>query len=165
LDLSKVEAGRIVLEPQDIDVPRLIEEVATTVRPLAESHGNELLVTSPPAVIVSDPTRLRQVLFNLVANAARFTENGKITLDAECTATEAVFVVRDSGIGMSAEDLERVFEPFVQADGTSTRKVGGTGLGLAIARQLTELMGGSLTATSTPGSGSEFRVCIPVEQA
>jgi len=165
LDLSKVEAGRTVLQTEPIDIPTLIEDVATTVQPLAASHGNELAVKSQPGTLVSDPTRLKQVLFNLVANAARFTKDGRVALEAECHASEVVFRVRDNGIGMTPEDLSKVFEPFVQADGTSTRRFGGTGLGLAIARQFTELMGGSLTATSTPGEGSEFLVHIPVAPA
>jgi signal transduction histidine kinase len=107
---------------------------------------------------------LKQVLFNLVANAARFTENGRIELIAERDDDGVTFRVRDTGIGMSEQELGRVFEPFVQADGTTTRRFGGTGLGLAIAREFTELMGGSLEAESKPGVGSEFRVRVPVRQ-
>jgi PAS domain S-box-containing protein len=161
LDLSKVEAGRMTLHPETIDVAALVEDVATTVRPLAQSHGNKLAVRSDACTIEADPTRLKQVLFNLLANAARFTEDGEVAIDAKRDAKGVLFRVRDTGIGMTEEQLQTIFEPFVQADATSTRRYGGTGLGLAIARQFTELMGGSLTARSEPGAGSEFRIRFP----
>ncbi|MHC4451381.1 MAG: ATP-binding protein [Planctomycetota bacterium] len=165
LDLSKVEAGRIALNPENVDVPSLVEDVATTVRPLAERKGNTLAIRCDRGSLEADPTRLKQVLFNLVANAARFTENGKIVLEADCEPDAVTFRVRDTGIGMSTEELARVFEPFVQADATTTRKFGGTGLGLAIAREFTQLMGGSLEAQSEPGEGSEFRLRVPARQS
>jgi signal transduction histidine kinase len=165
LDLSKVEAGRIALHPESVDVPSLVEDVATTVRPLAEEKGNTLSIRCDRGSLEADPTRLKQVLFNLVANAARFTENGRIVLEADCEPDAVTFRVKDTGIGMSDEELARVFEPFVQADATTTRRFGGTGLGLAIAREFTQLMGGSLEADSEPGSGSEFRLRVPAKQS
>ena len=164
LDLSKVEAGRVVLQPEEVDIPALIDDVVATVRPMAESRGNVVEVRCTANTLVSDPTRLRQVLFNLMANAARFTENGRIGIEASEDGDSVEFRVRDTGIGMSQDELERVFEPFVQADGTTTRRFGGTGLGLAIARQFAELMGGSIEATSQPESGSEFCMRVPKSQ-
>ena len=161
LDLAKVEAGRILLHPEQVDVRALIDDVVATVLPLAESRGNVLEVSCTATSLFADPTRLKQVLFNLVANAARFTENGTIELEARHDGDHVEFRVRDTGIGMSREDLECVFEPFVQADGTSTRRFGGTGLGLAIARQFAERMDGTITVTSEPGAGSEFRMRVP----
>jgi len=163
LDLSKVEAGRLVLHPESVEVSRIVEDVVSTVRPLAEERGNTLSCRCEEATLEADPTRLKQVLFNLVANAARFTKNGRIVLEAIRDGDAVTFSVRDTGIGMTEEQLGRVFEPFVQADNTTTRRFGGTGLGLAIAREFTELMGGSLEAESVPGSGSEFRVRVPVK--
>jgi len=139
-----------------------MEDIASTVRPLAQERGNALTIDCDDVAIETDPTRLKQVLVNLVANAARFTKNGRIFIDARRDGDAVVFRVRDTGIGMTAEELGRVFDPFVQADGTTTRKFGGTGLGLAIAREFTELMGGSLAAESEPGTGSEFRVRVPL---
>jgi len=161
LDLSKVEAGRILLHPEQVDVRALIDDVVATVLPLAESRGNVLEVSCTATSLFADPTRLKQVLFNLMANAARFTENGTIEMEARDDGDDVEFRVRDTGIGMSREDLACVFEPFVQADGTSTRRFGGTGLGLAIARQFAERMDGSITVTSEPGAGSDFRMRVP----
>ncbi len=164
LDLSKVEAGRIELRIERIAIRDLIEEVVATVRRMAASRGNEILLSCAPGLALqADPMRLRQVLLNLLANAARFTEKGRIEVIVEQSEPggDTLFRVRDTGIGMSADELRKVFEPFVQADASTTRKYGGTGLGLAICKQFTALMGGTLEATSEPGRGSEFVVRLP----
>ena len=153
----------MVRHPETSDLVKLVDEVATTVRPLAQSHGNELVIRCGAGTVECDPTRLKQVLFNLLANAARFTEDGTITIQAECDANAMHFRVSDTGIGMTEEQLRTIFEPFVQAAGPSARRIGGTGLGLAIARQFAELMGGSLSVTSEPGRGSEFRMQVPLK--
>jgi signal transduction histidine kinase len=153
------------MEPERVEVSRIVEDVAATVRPLAEQKGNTLTTRFEEATLETDPTRLKQVLVNLVANAARFTQDGRIELEAAREGNAVVFRVRDTGIGMTDEQLGRVFEPFVQADNTTTRRFGGTGLGLAIAREFTELMGGSLEAESVPGTGSEFRLRVPVKRS
>jgi PAS domain S-box-containing protein len=161
LDLSKVEAGRMELRPETLDLVALMDGVAMTVRPLAESRGNKVEVRGLEGSVNADPTRLRQILLNLAANAARFTENGTIILEAERDGDCVVFRVRDTGIGMTEDQLARVFAPFEQADASVAAKHGGTGLGLAIAREFTELMGGDLQVESEPGAGSEFRVRVP----
>ncbi len=164
LDLSKVEAGRIDLRVEQVAIREVVEEVAATVRGLAAARGNEIVLSCAPSLALhTDPTRLRQVLLNLVANAARFTENGRLEIEVEQEAAggETRFRVRDTGIGISREDLGRIFEPFAQGDSSTTRKYGGTGLGLAICKQFTELMGGTLEATSELGKGSEFVVRLP----
>jgi PAS domain S-box-containing protein len=168
LDLSKIEAGRIELHMERVPVEDLIEDVATTVRPLVTEKQNVFRVHCAPdlGTVEVDVTRLRQVLFNLLSNAAKFTESGEIALEAvadEATA-DVLFQVHDTGIGMSKEQLARVFEPFSQADTSTTRRYGGTGLGLAISKQFTELMGGRLAVESDTGKGSLFTVRLPRDQ-
>ena len=167
LDLSKVEAGRIELQLEDIDVSELVEELATTARPLADQNGNGLNVHCPDdlGTMRSDPTRVRQVVFNLLSNACKFTEGGEIHLT---TARKTVrgkdwiqFVVADTGIGMTPEQTSRVFEEFAQADSSTTRKYGGTGLGLAISRRICRRMGGDIELASEPGAGSTFTARLP----
>jgi signal transduction histidine kinase/CheY-like chemotaxis protein len=163
LDFSKIEAGKLDLEPVDF---RLRDGVADTLRPLAlraHAKGLELAYHVRPDVpddLVGDPGRLRQVLVNLVGNAVKFTANGEVAVTVEAEAAdddvELHFAVRDTGIGIPADKLERVFEPFVQADGSTTRTYGGTGLGLSISARLVELMRGRLWAESAVGRGSTF---------
>lgn len=178
LDLSKIEADRMTVERVDTRVGGVLEEVTSLLRPRAIGKGIELRVRVSGAVpdrIMTDPTRLRQILMNLVGNAVKFTDAGwvEVTCRAEQATDEGgaerswlVVEVNDTGAGMSAEQTARLFQPFAQADSTVTRRHGGTGLGLAICRRLSELMGGEVRLVSTAeGAGSRFRVRLPLEPA
>lgn len=169
LDLSKIEADRIDLNPEILSVDELLADVRANVDPLITKNRNELRITrlSKLGDVFLDRMRIHQVVLNLLSNAAKFTRRGTIEIIAD-RLTDAdhdwlIIKVRDSGIGMTEEQLERVFEPFAQADASTTREFGGTGLGLSISRQICELMGGSLTATSEKDEGSVFTLRIPVE--
>jgi signal transduction histidine kinase/CheY-like chemotaxis protein/ligand-binding sensor domain-containing protein len=175
LDFSKIEAGHIVLDPQQFD---LREALGTTMKNLAlraHQKGLELLCNVSPDVpdrIVGDAHRLGQIIVNLVGNAIKFTERGEVELrvaldDASTSNGNAriTFAVRDTGIGISADQQAQVFEPFKQADGSTTRKYGGTGLGLSISTRLVQAMGGHLALTSEPGVGSTFSFTVPVSVA
>ncbi len=171
LDLAKIEAGRIVVEQIDFDLTALLVALADAFRELASARGNVLTtdLRIPAKLAVNgDPTRLRQVLSNLLSNAIKFTEHGTLTLAAERMLTPAGdariwlrFVVRDSGIGIAREALARLFQPFVQADESTTRRFGGSGLGLVICRHLVGLLGGSIAVDSRLGEGSAFTVELP----
>jgi CheY-like chemotaxis protein/nitrogen-specific signal transduction histidine kinase len=168
LDLSKIEAGKLELVPETFDLGAAVAEVATTVEPLMVRNGNRLVVSAPGdlGVMHADLTRVRQVLFNLLSNAAKFTEQGTITLVAERGPDAAgrdwvTIRVSDTGIGMTPEQRERLFQPFSQAEASTSRKYGGTGLGLAITRRFCQLMGGEVTLESEPGRGSVFTVRLP----
>ncbi|HLB54126.1 MAG TPA: GAF domain-containing protein, partial [Gemmatimonadales bacterium] len=165
LDLSKIEAGKLELSIEAFDLRAAIEDVATTIQPLVDKNDNRLLLDTPEPLgtIRSDLTRVRQVLLNLLSNACKFTERGTITLGVERRDGQVIFRVRDSGIGMTPEQLGRVFEAFAQAEASTSRKYGGTGLGLAITRRFCELLGGDVTAASEPGRGSTFTVRLPVD--
>ena len=178
LDLSKIEAGRMELHLETFDVSNLIEGIALTVRPLIEKNGNSLTIhqTNNVSTIYTDPLRLKQVLFNLLSNAAKFTEQGHISLDiAQQTISSArevtglngntrciTFAVTDNGIGMTPAQIETVFDAFTQADASPTRKYEGTGLGLAISRRLCQMMGGDISLQSEAGQGSTFTVWLPL---
>ncbi len=165
LDFSKVEAGRLELEELDFDLRESVENVCDILAQRAHDKGLELVTVVDervPDALIGDSGRLRQVLMNLVGNAVKFTESGEVSVRVDLVeeSAEAAFLkfeVRDTGIGIPAEALPRLFHAFVQADGSTTRKYGGTGLGLAISRQIVGLMGGEIGATSTPGAGSVFR--------
>jgi len=172
LDVSRIEAGKFELQPTHFDLYALIKECADMVRHEAERKGLELDIHIDPRVpymVHADEVRLRQVLVNLTTNAVKFTEHGRVNIDATCIDAQEpeqatiCFTVTDTGIGMSQEEQERAFELFAQADGTITRRFGGTGLGAAIARQLTELLGGTIEVESEPGVGSTFRVTLPLQ--
>jgi signal transduction histidine kinase len=161
LDLSKIEAGSMETECISYCPSTLVREVVDTTRPLVESGGNTLAVSAsglPSAM--GDPTRLRQCLFNLISNAAKFTQDGVISVDASVVGSKLCFAVKDTGIGMTEEQMAKIFEPFVQADESTTRKFGGTGLGLAITRKLARIMGGDADVTSKLGLGSTFTLSI-----
>ncbi|MBI1916690.1 MAG: response regulator [Planctomycetes bacterium] len=167
LDMSKIEAGRIDLYPERFDVPAMVADVATTIRPVVEKNGNALVVDCDAALgaMHSDLTRVRQCLFNLLSNAGKFTDKGTVALRVTCEERDGQewlrFSVRDSGIGMTPAQLTKLFKPFTQADASTTRQYGGTGLGLAISRRLSEMMGGTIEVTSEPGSGSTFTLHLP----
>jgi PAS domain S-box-containing protein len=164
LDFSKIEAGRVDLEATSIDVSRLVADAADLVSTRASQKGLELATTvdsAIPAGLVGDPTRLRQVLLNLLSNAVKFTAAGTVRIAvalAEQTATDVLlrFAITDSGIGIAADTQAHLFQPFTQADSSTTRRYGGTGLGLAISKQLAELMNGQIGVESVLGEGSTF---------
>ena len=164
LDLSKIEAGKMELFIETFVVDEMLEGVASTVAPLVEKNSNSFEIRTPEGLgeMTADVTRIRQVLLNLLSNASKFTENGTISLEVDTPPDGTiVFAVRDTGIGMTAEQLERIFEAFAQAEASTTSKFGGTGLGLAISREFCRMMGGDIEVTSDPGEGSVFTVRLP----
>ena len=170
LDLSKIEAGKMTLYVEPFDVRELVDGVVATVGSLLERNSNRLELECPADVgaMQSDVTKVRQCLLNLLSNASKFTENGLITLRVTAVASEGSdepdwlrFTVSDTGIGMTVEQMDRLFQSFSQADSSTTRKYGGTGLGLAISRRFARLMGGDITVESEPGVGSTFTLTLP----
>jgi signal transduction histidine kinase/ligand-binding sensor domain-containing protein len=164
LDLSKIEAGHLRLDFQQIAVPPFLHDLDATIRPLAEKNGNrfELDLHRVPDHICSDPTRLRQILVNLLSNSAKFTREGTILLRARGEGEQLLLTVQDSGIGMTEEQQTRVFQEFVQADDSTTRKFGGTGLGLTLVKKFTDLLGGELALQSMPDQGTTFTLKFPL---
>lgn len=169
LDISKIEAGKMELHPEHFEIDSLIDEITSTVRPLVQANNNQLIVECDDNLgkLHTDKKRLRQALFNLLSNAAKFTDNGTVTLrvqrDLHNNESWAVFSVTDTGIGMPESSLKNLFEPFVQADDTTDSQLGGTGLGLAISRRFCELLGGTIDVNSQPGHGSEFIMRLPAQ--
>jgi signal transduction histidine kinase/HAMP domain-containing protein/CheY-like chemotaxis protein len=173
LDLAKVEAGHLQLEQTTASVADLVGYVDALCRPLTAEKGLHFAVDvdpSVPATIYTDVQRLQQILHNLLSNAVKFTHEGTVRLSISVSNTSAsdgstpriAFAVEDTGIGIPADKLDVIFEAFQQADGTTSRKYGGTGLGLSISRDLTQLLGGELQVTSTPGRGTTFVLCVPM---
>lgn len=171
LDLSKIEAGKMELHPESFDILHLVDEISSTVAPLLEGHCNKLTVDSTltSGEMETDLVKVRQILLNLVDNACKFTHEGEIivSLADEMRGAERwlTFKVRDSGVGMTQEQLSRIFQAFMQADSSTTRRYGGTGLGLAICKEYCRMMGGSLHVESEPGRGSLFTVHLPAKLA
>jgi signal transduction histidine kinase/DNA-binding response OmpR family regulator len=167
LDLSKIEAGKMELHLEDFEIGRMIQDVVATVQPLVTKNDNVLEVQCPEGVgsMRADLTKVRQSLFNLLSNALKFTQKGTVLLAAsrhpEDGADWITFRVRDSGIGMTREQLAKMFQPFTQADSSTTKKYGGTGLGLSITKRFCEMMGGDVAVDSEPGQGTEFRLRLP----
>jgi signal transduction histidine kinase len=166
LDLSKIEAGKLELSPEPVSLAPLIDEVIGTARQLAEQNKNRLVVEAQDdlGTLTVDPMRLRQILLNLLSNACKFTKQGDVTLRARKVADGRHWVelaVADTGIGMTAEQLAKLFQEFSQAEASTAKHYGGTGLGLAIARKLARMMGGDVTVASEPGKGSVFTVRLP----
>ncbi len=163
LDMSKIEAGRLRLELQQIELRPFLQDLDATIRPLVQKNGNrfELEVLNVPARVHSDPTRLRQILVNLLSNSAKFTKGGLVLLKAWSEGDHLLVMVQDDGIGMSQAQQAKVFEEFVQADESTTRKYGGTGLGLTLVKKFTDLLGGSLALHSEPGKGTTFILKLP----
>jgi signal transduction histidine kinase len=204
LDLSKIEAGKMTVFVEEFDVAKLVRDVEATVQPLVAKKQNRLVVECPADIgpMRADQTKVRQVLFNLISNAAKFTEKGVITLSvtpsegrvarrpdvpqfegrdkpgtrvtrpsggggggsgARITRPSGIlFTISDTGIGMTPEQLARLFQAFTQADASTSKKYGGTGLGLALSRKFCQMMGGDITVTSEHGRGSTFTVRLPV---
>jgi signal transduction histidine kinase len=169
LDLSKIEAGKMTLFVEEFDVAKLVREVEATVQPLVAKNANRLEVDCPADLgpMRADQTKVRQTLFNLLSNASKFTEKGTIRLEGRRTSDpyRIVFRVTDTGIGMTPEQLSRLFQAFSQADASTSKKYGGTGLGLAISRKFCQMMGGDLTVESELGKGSTFTVTLPITAA
>ncbi|MDO8351520.1 MAG: response regulator [Gallionella sp.] len=167
LDLSKIEAGKIELYAENIDLTAMTQQLASTIQPLVTRNGNTLQMHLPDDLgcAFTDQTKLRQVLLNLLSNACKFTERGVVTMTAARETVTGVdwliFAVTDSGIGMTTEQMGRLFQAFSQADTSTTRKYGGTGLGLMISRHFCQMLGGDITVTSLPGQGSAFTVRLP----
>ncbi len=169
LDFSKIEAGRLVLERIELSTVELIEGAAETLAPQAAAKGVKLVAyvaAGVPERVMGDPLRLQQILFNLLGNALKFTERGAVQLTLErADETSLCIKVADTGIGLTEEQRDRLFQPFVQADSTTTRRFGGSGLGLSIVRRLAEAMGGGVAVDSAPGVGSTFTVTLQLEPA
>ena len=167
LDLSKVEAGKIELHLESFPLAPLVEDVLKTIQPIAEKNGNELSANCPGDIgtIRADQTRVRQALLNLVSNANKFTEHGKVTMRVQRIAENGgdwiTMEVSDTGIGLTPEQMGKLFQDFVQAEASTARKYGGTGLGLAISRRICQMMGGDITVKSEVGRGSTFTIRLP----
>jgi signal transduction histidine kinase len=167
LDLSKIEAGRMELNLDTFALPPLIDEVVKTIEPLAAKSGNQVVVHCDVAIgmIHADQMRLRQTLLNLMSNANKFTEKGAITIAArqgqENGRDSITLAVADTGIGMTPEQMGKLFQEFSQASSKTASKYGGTGLGLAISKRFCQMMGGDITVESEPGKGSVFTVRLP----
>lgn len=163
LDFSKIEAGKMQLFLETVDLGELAHEVGMMVRPLIEKNGNRYTLVRELAELemFADLTKVRQIIFNLLSNAAKFTEQGDVELAVRSDGQMVTIAVRDTGIGISAEQLETLFQPFMQADVLTTRRYGGSGLGLVITRSYCEMMGGKIEVTSALGQGSTFTVTLP----
>ncbi|MFN7972646.1 MAG: DAHL domain-containing protein [Acidobacteriota bacterium] len=167
LDLSKIEAGKMELYLEEVDVAELLREVDATVKPLAPRNGNTLVLDAGPALgkMICDATKVRQTLLNLESNALKFTEKGTVTLSGRREPGDGgdwiTLSVRDTGIGLTDEQKDRLFQVFSQADASTTKRFGGTGLGLHISRRFCRMMGGDITVESKPGEGSTFVVKLP----
>ncbi|NEP90085.1 MAG: hypothetical protein F6K18_26480 [Okeania sp. SIO2C2] len=178
LDLSKIEAGKMDVHLESFKIMALIENVVATIQPLIEQNSNtlEIICEDHQELIVADPNKMRQVILNLLSNAAKFTENGNISLkvkiisnDEDCTVQSEeltpkkmlILSVADTGIGISENQMNVLFKPFTQADNSTTRKYGGTGLGLVISRHFCKMMGGDIGVVSEVNKGSIFTVKVP----
>jgi PAS domain S-box-containing protein len=170
LDLSKIEAGKMSIQPDWVDLPSLIQECAATVAPLAAKNHNTLTVDLPSELdpFWTDPTRFRQSLYNLLSNACKFTQNGQVVLRVSRTRAAETdwlhFAVQDTGQGISQDDQKKLFQPFTQVNWSTAKSASGTGLGLAITRRLCDAMGGAITLDSAPGRGSTFTISLPILQ-
>jgi signal transduction histidine kinase len=166
LDLTKIESDSMTLALEHLELAPFMEELVDTITPITKKNGNSVEVQVAPDVgtLVTDPLRLRQIMMNLISNAAKFTEAGTIRLvvaDKHDARDALEIAVEDTGIGMTDKQLTRIFDPFRQADATTTRRYGGTGLGLAITKRLCERLGGTISVTSEPGKGSRFQLLFP----
>jgi signal transduction histidine kinase len=166
LDLSKIEAGKLELNPEPVDLARLIDDVIGTAGQLAEKNKNRLIVGAAEDVgpLTADSLRLKQILLNLLSNACKFTKEGEVALRVRKVVDGHAWIelaVADTGIGLTAEQQAKLFQDFTQADSLTARRYGGTGLGLALSRKLARMMGGDVTVASEPGKGSVFTVRMP----
>lgn len=168
LDISKVEAGKMAVHLETFDIITLIKETISTIQPLIQQKNNQLKlhIADQLGDLHSDLTKVRQILFNLLGNAAKFTEHGEIIFIAKHETTQGgknwvIFSIIDQGIGMTQEQIDHLFQPFVQADSSTTRKFGGTGLGLAISKAFAKMLGGHISVSSELNKGSIFTVFLP----
>ena len=167
LDLSKIEAGKLEINYEMIDVAALVNDLVGEVEPLAAKNANRFVVECPPDIgtVHSDPTRLRQIILNLLSNACKFTEHGRVSLSVSRSRSNGEeFLAARTGIGMTEEQLAKLFQEFSQADSSTTRKYGGTGLGLAISDRLCRIMGGTIEVESKVGVGTTFSMRLPVDR-
>ncbi|MBS1222705.1 MAG: hypothetical protein H6R23_2325 [Proteobacteria bacterium] len=163
LEHAALEAGNREIKPHGVDLPLLLDQVVSIIKPLAEGNRNRLdVIRQGPAHVEMDEDKLRQIVRNLLDNACKFTHDGTVVLEVRSAPDGLTIAVTDSGIGIPADQLDLIFEPFRQVDMSDTRRYGGTGLGLAITKRVCQLLGGTLTVASTPGVGSRFRAEIPL---
>ena len=164
LDLSKIEAGKMDLHIEEFDFAGLLKQIEATAKPLVEKNGNEFIIEKPEGIktLTNDQTKLRQILFNMISNAAKFTKKGTVTLGITKYDEKVRFAVTDTGIGMNAEQLGKVFEEFTQAESSTSKDYGGTGLGLPISKKMTEMMSGVMEVESEEGRGTTFSITIPI---
>jgi signal transduction histidine kinase len=169
LDISKIEAGKMEISVETFEVRTILKEVLNTIRDLVEKNGNQLNTefSDNLGTMTSDPLKLKQILMNLLGNSGKFTQHGRIMLNASRSADDGSdwlrFQVQDTGVGITPEDQKKLFQAFTQADDSTTRRYGGTGLGLAITQRFVQMMGGTITVNSAPGVGSTFEVRLPAE--
>ena len=164
LDLSKIEAGKMELHVEEFEFENHIKQIEATAKPLVEKNGNNFVIEKSDDIgkLANDQTKLRQILFNMISNAAKFTKKGTVTLGITKYDEKVRFAVTDTGIGMNAEQLGKVFEEFTQAESSTSKDYGGTGLGLPISKKMTEMMGGVMEVESQEGEGTTFSIIIPI---
>ena len=165
LDLSKIEAGKMELHIEEFEFEKHLSQIEATAKPLVEKNGNKFVIEKPDNIkkLTNDQTKLRQILFNMLSNAAKFTKKGTVTLSITESGDDIKFAVIDTGIGMNEEQLGKVFEEFTQAESSTSKDYGGTGLGLPISKMMTEMMGGRMDVESEAGKGTTFSITIPIE--
>ena len=165
LDLSKIEAGKMELHIEVFELEKHLSQIEATAKPLVEKNGNIFVIEKPDNIkkLTNDQTKLRQILFNMLSNAAKFTKKGTVTLAITESGDDIKFAVIDTGIGMNEEQLGKVFEEFTQAESSTSKDYGGTGLGLPISKMMTEMMGGRMDVESEEGKGTTFSITIPIE--
>ena len=164
LDLSKIEAGKMEMHIEEFDFNSHLDQIEATVKPLIEKNKNKLVIEKPKGLekLTNDQTKLRQILFNMLSNAAKFTKKGTVKLVVDNYGEKIRYSVADTGIGMNAEQLGKVFEEFTQAESSTSKNYGGTGLGLPISKKMAEMMGGIMEVESEEGKGTTFSITIPV---
>ncbi len=165
LDLSKIEAGKMELHIEEFEFETHVSQIEATAKPLISKNDNKFVIEKPDNIekLVNDQTKLRQILFNMLSNAAKFTKKGTVTLAITNYGDKVRFAVTDTGIGMNAEQLGKVFEEFTQAESSTSKDYGGTGLGLPISKKMTEMMSGVMEVESEEGKGTTFSITIPIE--
>ena len=165
LDLSKIEAGKMDLHIEEFEFVKHLAKIEATAKPLVEKNGNKFILENNATFekLKNDQTKLRQILFNMLSNAAKFTKEGSVTLSINTIEKDVKFAVTDTGIGMNEEQLGKVFDEFTQAEASTAKDYGGTGLGLPISKKMTEMMGGKMEVESEEGKGTTFSITIPVE--
>ena len=165
LDLSKIEAGKMDLHIEEFEFVKHLAQIEATAKPLVEKNGNKFILENNATFekLKNDQTKLRQILFNMLSNAAKFTKEGSVTLSINTIEKYVKFAVTDTGIGMNEEQLGKVFDEFTQAEASTAKDYGGTGLGLPISKKMTEMMGGKMEVESEEGKGTTFSITIPVE--